>query len=115
MDNNIISIQIMQLVLAYSFVVILLLIVRKKNIGNESEIILASIRMTIQLVAIGFLLDYVFANQNPFFSVLILLVMETFAIYNIYARVDGEISSELKRIIAASMFSGTLIAILFFF
>ncbi|ADQ15381.1 ABC transporter permease [Halanaerobium hydrogeniformans] len=114
MDNNIISIQIMQLVLAYSFVVILLLIVRKKNIGNESEIILASIRMTIQLVAIGFLLDYVFANQNPFFSVLILLVMETFAIYNIYARVDGEISSELKRIIAASMFSGTLIAILFF-
>jgi putative ABC transport system permease protein len=114
MENGTINIGIIQLVFAYIFVLILLAIVKKKKIGHEGEILLASFRMTIQLVAVGFVLDYIFANQNPFFSILILLIMEIFAIYNIYGRVQGEISKSLKKIIAISMFSGTSISILFF-
>ncbi|MGM0603468.1 MAG: ABC transporter permease [Bacillota bacterium] len=114
MENEIVNIQFFSLVFAYIFVFILLLIVKKKNIGQENEIILASIRMTIQLVAVGYLLEYVFANQNPFYSIFILLIMEIFAIYNIYGRVDAKISLDLKKIIAGSMFAGTSISILFF-
>jgi len=114
MENDVLNIEIMQLVIAYIFVLILLFIVRRKDIGHEGEILLASFRMTIQLVAVGFLLDYVFANQNPFFSLIILLIMEVFAIYNIFARVTGNLSSAMKKIIALSMFSGTSISIFFF-
>lgn len=109
-----INIQIMQLAAAYIFVLILLFIVKKKDIGHEGEIILASVRMTIQLIAVGFILEYVFANQNPFYSLIILLIMEIFAIQNIYGRVDAVISKKLKLIIALSMIFGTSISIFFF-
>ncbi|RCW41159.1 iron export ABC transporter permease subunit FetB [Halanaerobium sp. MA284_MarDTE_T2] len=114
MENGMVNIQLISLVFAYIFVFILLLIVKKKKIGHEQEIILASVRMTIQLVAVGYLLKYVFANQSPFYSILILLVMEIFAIYNIYGRIDAEISLDFKKTIAVSMFAGTSISILFF-
>ena len=114
MERDIINIQIFQLVFAYIFVLVLLFIVKQKEIGHKGEILLASVRMTIQLVAVGFVLEYVFANQNPFYSLLILLVMEAFAIYNIYGRVNAQISKKLKAIIAGSMFLGTSISIFFF-
>ncbi|ODS49600.1 MAG: putative ABC transport system permease protein [Halanaerobium sp. 4-GBenrich] len=109
-----IDIQIMQLVFAYIFVLVLLFIVKQKEIGHKGEILLASVRMTIQLIAVGFILEYVFSNQSPIYSILILLIMETFAIYNIFGRVEGRISKKLKLIIAGSMFLGTSISILFF-
>jgi len=109
-----IDIQITQLVFAYIFVIVLLFIVKQKEIGHKGEILLASVRMTIQLVAVGFILDYVFANQNPIYSLLILFIMEIFAIGNIYGRVNGKISKKLKIIIAGSMFLGTSISIFFF-
>lgn len=114
MQNDILSIQISQLFFAYLFVLVLLLIVKKKNIGHKNEILLASLRMTIQLVAVGFILEYIFANQNPYYSISILLIMESFAIYNIYSRVHSQISKQLKIIIAGSMFLGTTISIIFF-
>lgn len=114
MEREIINIQIFQLVFAYIFVLVLLFIVKQKEIGHKGEILLASVRMTIQLVAVGFVLEYVFANQNPFYSLLILLIMEAFAIYNIYGRVNAQISKKLKAIIAGSMFLGTSISIFFF-
>jgi putative ABC transport system permease protein len=109
-----IDIQIMQLVFAYIFVLVLLFIVKQKEIGHKGEILLASVRMTIQLIAVGFILEYVFSNQSPIYSILILLIMETFAIYNIFGRIEGRISKKLKLIIAGSMFLGTSISILFF-
>jgi len=109
-----IDIQIMQLVFAYIFVLVLLFIVKQKEIGHKGEILLASVRMTIQLIAVGFILEYVFSNQSSIYSILILLIMETFAIYNIFGRVEGRISKKLKLIIAGSMFLGTSISILFF-
>lgn len=114
MQSDILNIQISQLIFAYLFVLILLLIVKRKKIGHKSEILLASVRMTIQLVAVGFVLEYIFANQSPYYSILILLIMEAFAIYNIYNRVDAKISKDLKVIIAGSMFLGTSISIIFF-
>lgn len=112
--SGVIDIQIIQLAFAYIFVLILLFIVKQKEIGHKGEILLASVRMTIQLVAVGFILNYIFANQNPLYSLLILLIMEIFAIHNIYGRVDSEISKKLKIIIAGSMFLGTSISIFFF-
>ncbi|MFW5686751.1 MAG: ABC transporter permease, partial [Halanaerobium sp.] len=61
MQSDIINIQLTQLVFAYIFVLILLYIVKQKEIGHKGEVLLASVRMTIQLVAVGFILEYVFA------------------------------------------------------
>ncbi|MGM0411466.1 MAG: ABC transporter permease [Bacillota bacterium] len=114
MTESIFDISIISLVTAYIFVLILLFIVKKENIGHEKQILLASFRMTVQLVLVGYVLTYVFENPNPFVTVLILLVMEAFAIFNIYSRVEKKLSKRLKIVIGLSMFSGTLISILFF-
>lgn len=114
MENKLIEIHIMQLVFAYIFVVALLLIVKSKDIDHEGKILLAAARMTIQLTAVGFILEYLFANENLIYSLGILMVMEFFAIYNIYGRVNSELSRELKLIIAGAMLLGTSISIFFF-
>ncbi|MGM0445453.1 MAG: ABC transporter permease [Bacillota bacterium] len=114
MTESIFDISIISLVTAYIFVLILLFIVKKENIGHEKQIFLASFRMTVQLVLVGYVLTYVFENPNPFVTVLILLIMEAFAIFNIYSRVEKKLSKRLKIVIGLSMFSGTLISILFF-
>ncbi|MFW5981050.1 MAG: ABC transporter permease [bacterium] len=112
--NDIIDISILQLLTAFIFVIILLGILKKQKIGHEWEIILANFRMTIQLVLVGYVLTYIFDNPNVFLSLLIFLLMDGFAIQNIYSRVNEDISSNLKKIIALAMFTGTSISIFYF-
>lgn len=114
MTDTIFDISIINLVIAYIFVLILIFIVKNENIGHEKQIIIASFRMTVQLVLVGYVLTYVFENPNPYFTLLILMIMEVFAIFNIYSRVERKLSRNLKLIIGISMFGGTLASILFF-
>jgi len=114
MERDIINIQIFQLVFAYIFVLVLLFIVKQKEIGHKGEILLASVRMTIQLVIVGFVLTYIFQNPNPYIILGILVLMEGFAIFNIFGRVQRKISKNLKMVIAFSMITGTVISILYF-
>ncbi|MCK8825851.1 ABC transporter permease [Fuchsiella alkaliacetigena] len=112
--EGLIEIPIIRLIPAYAFILVLLLIVKQQEIGNEWEIVLANIRMTIQLIAIGYILTYIFANPSVVYSLLVLLVMQGFAIQNAYARVNNKISFSLKKIVAIAMFLGTSITIIYF-
>ena len=113
MDPNI-DLTLIQLATAYVFVVILLFIVRHRGIKRESDIILASIRMTLQLVLIGYVVVYIFDNPSPFYTLIFIVLMEAFAIFNIFTRVKEDISSDLKKIIALSMIVGTLSSMVYF-
>lgn len=113
MDPNI-DLTLIQLASAYIFVLILLVIVRYRGINREGDIILASLRMTLQLVLIGYVLIYIFDNPSPFFTIIFVLLMEVFAIFNIFSRVKEDISSNLKKVIAFSMMIGTLSSMIYF-
>jgi len=52
--NGIIDLTFWQVALAYIFVLIVLIIVRIRRIGREKEILIASIRMTLQLILTGY-------------------------------------------------------------
>lgn len=113
MDPNI-DLTLIQLATAYIFVVILLFIVRHRGIRREGDILLASIRMTFQLMIIGYVLVYIFDNPSPFYTIIFIVLMEVFAVFNIFKRVKEEISPDLKKIIAISMIIGTLSSMLYF-
>ncbi|MGM0421021.1 MAG: ABC transporter permease [Bacillota bacterium] len=113
-NTNIIDIALIQLALAYVFLIILVIIAKKQKIGREKQILLAATRMTVQLVLVGFVLDYIFDYPHPLITLLILVIMEGFAIQNIYARVSVEPSTAMKKVIAFSMFAGTVSSIIFF-
>ncbi|MFT9497564.1 ABC transporter permease [Anaerosolibacter sp.] len=112
--SGIVDLGIWQLLSAYIFVIFLLVIVRIKGISREKEILISSIRMTLQLIFVGYILAYLFENDHPGYTLLVIGVMETFAIFNIYKRVKGKLSMGLKKVIALSMASGTLLSIAYF-
>ncbi len=112
--DNIIELGILQVALAYVFVVIVLLIVRLRGIGREKEIIISSVRMTLQLVLAGFLLVYVFENPSPFITSAIIIIMLSFAIFTVIRKYKNEMSKPLKLVIFFSMSAGTLLCLIYF-
>lgn len=114
MNDTIIDLQIWQLAAAYVFILLLLGIVRWRGIPREKEILISTIRMTVQLILVGYILMYIFAHPNPWVTVLVILLMISFAIYNIYKRVNTTLSARLKRLIAFSMAAGTLVSLFYF-
>ncbi|SDY29440.1 ABC transporter permease [Tindallia californiensis] len=112
--EGVIDLPLLQMASAYIFVVILLFIVRKRGISREKEILIASIRMTVQLTSVGYLLVYLFNNINPLNTIVVIVIMEAFAIHNIYKRTKPSISSSLKKIIALSMVFGTVSTLVYF-
>ena len=114
MGGQVIELQIYQLAAAYIFVLLLMVIVRIKGIHREKEIVIASIRMTLQLILTGYILVYLFENPHPALVILAIAVMLVFAVSNIIKRVKTPLSPKIKKVIALSMASGTLVSIIYF-
>jgi putative ABC transport system permease protein len=112
--QGIIDLNIWQMIAAYLFIVILLLIVKSRGISREKEILISTIRMTVQLIFTGYVLVYLFNNIHPLLTVFVICIMEVFAINNIYKRVKTPLSKDLKKIIALAMLFGTLSSLLYF-
>jgi|SRR5690625_183188 len=105
---------IWQVLAAYIFVVIILIIVRIKKIPREKLIVMATVRMTLQLILVGYVLIYIFKNPHPLLTLAIILFMLGFAIINVYQRTKETISISLKKMIALAMFVGLGLSIAFF-
>ncbi len=95
--NGVITPQIWQIAVAYVFVVILLIIVRKRGISREKEILIATVRMTLQLILAGYILLFLFDNVHVGFTVGTVILMETFAIFNTIRQVKTKLSASLKK------------------
>jgi len=109
-----IELEIIRVISAYMFIVILFFGLRKRGIGRERLLIVATIRMTVQLILTGYLLIYLFDNPHPLWTLLVILVMVLFAIYTIFKKFSGELSRKLKRVIAVSLPLGGLPVLIFF-
>ncbi|MBC2721428.1 iron export ABC transporter permease subunit FetB [Desulfosporosinus sp.] len=109
-----IDLSIWQMTAAYIFILVLIVIVRFKGIPREKEILISSLRMTIQLVLVGYILAFVFEHSHPVYTLGIITIMLIFAINNIFNRTILQLSSEIKKIIALSMTLGILASITYF-
>ena len=112
--NGIIDLQLWQMIAAYVFILVLMLIVKLRGIPREKEILVSSVRMTIQLILTGYILVYLFKTPSPLYTVLVLIAMEAFSVYNIIRRAKAKLSPKLKQIIALSMLAGTVSCLLYF-
>ena len=112
--NSLVEIELWRLITAYIFLVFLLIITWRLGIGREKEIIIATLRMTVQLIVMGYVLVAVFQANQLLISLAILALMETFAIRNIYQRIKVKINMKLRRVVVFSMLLGTGFPIFFF-
>jgi putative ABC transport system permease protein len=113
-DKGIIDIGLWRFIAAYAFILILLFIVKLIGISREKQIVIASLRMTIQLIIAGYILTFIFDNPSPWLSLLIIFIMELFAIFNIYKQVRYKLSKQLKCTVAVSMVIGTISCLFYF-
>lgn len=108
MNNSVMDLSLINLSIAYIFVLVLLIIFRARGIRRERMILIATTRMTIQLTIMGYILLYVFKNPSWWLTLLMLGIMLGFAIYNAQKRVRYQMNSDLKRLMAISMTVGYL-------
>jgi len=114
MNGQVEQIGLWQMVSAYIFVLFLLFIVRRRKIGREKEITIAALRMTLQLVLVGYVLVFVFDLRHPGLTVLYIAAMLVFAVFNIFRRVKTRLNRQLKLIIAGSIGFGALVSLIYF-
>ncbi|MCL2842531.1 MAG: ABC transporter permease [Oscillospiraceae bacterium] len=111
--NDIISLNIGQFALIYLLLLVVLSVMKKCRINQTKLLVVASVRMTVQLVLAGLILTYIFDNPHPVFTVLYILIMTGFACYMAIRR-NKTINRNFKWIVAASL-SASGIAIVCFF
>lgn len=111
--KGIAEINILNFSIVYLLLFIVLFIMKKAKINQTTLLILASIRMTLQLVLAGFILTYIFENPNPLFTVLYLICMTGFAIHRVISK-NPTLNKSFKIAIAVSL-SVSGLSILFFF
>lgn len=107
--NGSTSITITSLLLASSLIFVSLFFSYWQKLKLEKETIISVIRAVIQLVAVGFVLEYIFGLQNPVFTTLLLLFMMFNAAYNAAKR--GKVIKGGFLISFVSIATGTIVTL----
>lgn len=111
--NNVIQFQIGQFLLIYLLLIVVALIMRKCKIDQTKLLIVASIKMTVQLVLAGLILTYIFQNPHPVFTISYLLAMISFSIHRVLSK-NKDLNKRFKAVIAASIALSGIFVIVYF-
>ena len=109
--HDVIDISWLRLGAASIYAILIILIVRRLGIPRELQILVSSIRMVVQLIIAGYVLIYLFDTESPLWILLIIAVMESFAVYNAIKRTNTHLSPQLKQIVGVAIVLGTLLAL----
>src|SRR5690625_5459780 len=105
-EKDVMDFTIWQVASAYVFIIAIIIIVRLKKIPRERLVIIAALRMTLQLILVGYILVFVLDYPNPWITVLIVSIMLGFAIINVYQRSNHQLYFPIKKFISMAMVIG---------
>ena len=111
--NTIVELNLWQFSLIYLLLLIVLGIMKKCRINQTKLLIVASIRMTVQLTLAGFVLTYIFKNPHPLFTVIYLVLMSEFSVYTVLSR-NKNLNMQFKIVVGISLASTGLAIVVFF-
>ncbi|MBX4260636.1 iron export ABC transporter permease subunit FetB [Clostridium estertheticum] len=111
--GGIVKLSIPHFLLIYLLLIIVLLIMKKSKVTQTKLLLVASLRMTIQLIIVGYILQYVFSTPNPLFTVIFLIIMITFSIHRVITS-RKDLNNNFKIAIGVSLaFSGFFVLLFF--
>lgn len=111
--RDILVLNIWQFGAVYLLLLVVLWIMKKCDIHQSKLLIVASIRMTVQLVLAGLVLTYIFHHPHPVFVLLYVSAMIIMSIHMVLSRNKG-IGKRFGLIVALSL-TGTGLSIILFF
>lgn len=109
MNDAVMDLPVLNLALAYVFVLILLIVSKARGIRREKMILISTTRMTVQLIIMGYILMFVFENPSWYLTSVMLLIMMTFAVFNAVKRVTIPMPNGLKKLVIISIVAGYLV------
>lgn len=108
-----VALNIFQFSIIYILLIVVLIIMKKSKVNQTRLLLIASLRMTVQLVIVGYVLQYIFKTPNPLYTIIFLTLMILFSI-NRVLKSRKDLNKNFKVAIAVSLtFSGLFV--LFFF
>lgn len=113
MDKGIIDLSYLDLAVVYGLVLLVIGLARLRGIGQERDMLIASLRMVVQLLALGYVLHLVFALRSPAPVLLIMLIMAVFSVQAVAARVRERMPN-FYRVVGVAIFVGCGGATFFF-
>ena len=111
--KGVVEMQLWQFSLVYLLLLAVLAVMKKCRINQTKLLIVASVRMTVQLVLAGLVLTYLFKNPHPAFTLLYLAGMTGFAIYRVLSKNRG-LNRRFQLVIALSIALSGLVIVAFF-
>lgn len=78
----------------------------KKWVGSSTEILIATLRMSAQLILIGYILIYIFSNENLIIGLIILLFMICISSYISIRNITNKTFKEYSNIFISISISG---------
>ena len=111
--QGVIQLNIIQFSLVYLLLIVILAIMKKSKINQTRLLMIASIRMTVQLVLAGLILTYIFKYPHPIFTILYLLAMVAFSIHRVLQKYP-ELNFRFKLAVSLSLLLPGLFIIAFF-
>ncbi|MEG1869670.1 MAG: ABC transporter permease [Oscillospiraceae bacterium] len=111
--NGAVQLDLFHFGVIYFLLLVVLGVMKKCKINQGKLLILASVRMTVQLVLAGVILTLIFKNPHPAFTVLYILCMTIFAIGMVFSKCKG-LNKKFKVVIACSL-AGIGISVIVFF
>jgi putative ABC transport system permease protein len=103
--TKIVNLGLFDLTITYGLVLLAIALARLRNIGQEWQMVWASVRMVIQLFAVGSLLHLVFAFKSPLAVMTILLVMGLCTLQVVGSRIKHKMP-HFYRVMGISLLAG---------
>lgn len=110
MDNSIV-LNYYSLAGSYILVIFVLIILKMKGIKREKLLLVASIRMSLQLIAAGYLLEYFLELNNPYINIGIYLLMLIFSGYTVGKNSGMKLNFKGYSLIGGAIFLGSSISL----
>ncbi|MGO5074716.1 ABC transporter permease [Clostridium sporogenes] len=111
--QGVVALSIFQFSLIYLLLIIVLIMMKKSKINATKLLLVASLRMSIQLIIVGYILQYMFSNPNPIFTVSFLILMIMFSIERVI-KSRKDLNCNFKIAIGASLTCSGLFVLFFF-
>lgn len=112
-DLSSIGWEALQFSLIYVLLLVVIVIMKFFRISKTKMLIVASLKMTVQLILAGIILTWIFQNPHPVLTLIYLAVMLAFAIHTAWKR-SPWLNKRFKLVIAGSMGISSIAIIAFF-
>lgn len=111
--SGIVKMEIWQFALIYTLLLVVGLIMKKCRINQTKLLIVANLRMSVQLIIAGLILTYIFEHPYKIFTILYLMVMIGFTIVRVLHK-NPTLNRKFKIVVGLSITCSGILVILFF-